>query len=49
MANNGTQIHCPHVGPTGGGKCIDVQYPTDYFSDESLYGEPAGQTFMCPS
>lgn len=48
VANDGTQIHCPHVGPTGGGKCIDVQYPTDYFSDESLYGEPAGQTFMCP-
>jgi len=40
-------IHCPHVGPTGGGKCINVPYPTDFFSDESLYGEPAGQTFMC--
>jgi hypothetical protein len=20
------QVHCPHVGPTGGGKCIDVEY-----------------------
>ncbi|KAK0702343.1 hypothetical protein B0H67DRAFT_604626 [Lasiosphaeris hirsuta] len=39
--------HCPHVGPTGGGKCVDVQYPNDYFTDESLYGQPVGETFMC--
>jgi len=24
------QIHCPHVGPTGGGKCIDVPYSEFY-------------------
>ncbi|KAK0649956.1 hypothetical protein B0T16DRAFT_326117 [Cercophora newfieldiana] len=41
-------VHCPHVGPTGGGKCINVPYPTDFFSDESLYGDPVGETFMCP-
>jgi len=40
-------VHCPHVGPTGGGKCVDVPYPTDYFSDQSLYGDPIGKTFMC--
>jgi hypothetical protein len=21
-----SQVHCAHVGPTGGGKCIDVEY-----------------------
>lgn len=40
-------VHCPHVGPTGGGKCVDVQYPDNYFADETLYGNPAGGTFMC--
>jgi hypothetical protein len=40
-------IHCPHVGPTGGGKCVQVPYPTDFFSDESLYDDPVGETFMC--
>ncbi|KAK3991122.1 hypothetical protein QBC44DRAFT_58019 [Cladorrhinum sp. PSN332] len=40
-------VHCPHVGPTGGGKCVNVAYPENYFSDETLYGEPAGETFMC--
>jgi hypothetical protein len=35
------------VGPTGGGKCVDVTYPDDYFNDESLYGDPVGKTFMC--
>ncbi|GAB1312614.1 hypothetical protein MFIFM68171_02824 [Madurella fahalii] len=39
--------HCPHVGPTGGGKCVDVEYPQDYFNDEELYGDPVGETFMC--
>ncbi|KAK3900428.1 hypothetical protein C8A05DRAFT_17269 [Staphylotrichum tortipilum] len=39
--------HCPHVGPTGGGKCVDVNYPDNYFADETLYGQPKGQTFMC--
>jgi len=41
------QVHCIHVGPTGGGKCVDVKYPENYFADETLYGEPAGETFMC--
>ncbi|AEO67925.1 uncharacterized protein THITE_2117103 [Thermothielavioides terrestris NRRL 8126] len=40
-------VHCPHVGPTGGGKCVDIAYPENYFSDEELYGQPAGETFMC--
>ncbi|KAK4163294.1 hypothetical protein QBC43DRAFT_66533 [Cladorrhinum sp. PSN259] len=40
-------VHCPHVGPTGGGKCVDVPYPENYFSDEVLYGEPTGETFKC--
>ncbi|KAK4124424.1 hypothetical protein N657DRAFT_655665 [Parathielavia appendiculata] len=40
-------VHCPHVGPTGGGKCVDVAYPKNYFSDEALYGQPTGETFMC--
>lgn len=42
------QVHCPHVGPTGGGKCVDVAYPLQYFNDQALYGEPLGQTFKCP-
>jgi len=40
-------VHCPHVGPTGGGKCVDVAYGDDYFTDQSLYGDPLGKTFMC--
>lgn len=39
--------HCPHVGPTGGGKCVDVPYGQDYFTDEALYGDPVGETFKC--
>ncbi|KAK1750370.1 hypothetical protein QBC47DRAFT_455288 [Echria macrotheca] len=42
-------VHCPHVGPTGGGKCVDVPYPSDYFSDQTLYGDPVGETFKCKS
>ncbi|KAK3389525.1 hypothetical protein B0H63DRAFT_537508 [Podospora didyma] len=38
--------HCPHVGPTGGGKCVDI--PSNaYFEDVSLYGNPLGKTFTC--
>ncbi|KAK4152410.1 hypothetical protein C8A00DRAFT_16286 [Chaetomidium leptoderma] len=40
-------VHCPHVGPTGGGKCVDVAYPENYFADEMLYDQPTGETFMC--
>ncbi|KAJ7243074.1 hypothetical protein C8J57DRAFT_1367153 [Mycena rebaudengoi] len=42
------EVHCVHVGPTGGGKCIDVEYNDVYFNDPVLFGEPAGQTFICP-
>jgi hypothetical protein len=41
------QIHCPHVGPTGGGKCVDYAYPLEYFNDQALYGDPLGKTFTC--
>lgn len=40
-------IHCPHVGPTGGGKCSEESYNTRYFNDEELFGRPAGTTFVC--
>ena len=37
-----------HVGPTGGGKCVDWPYNEGYFDDELLFGNPTGQTFICP-
>ncbi|PMD16379.1 hypothetical protein NA56DRAFT_580553 [Hyaloscypha hepaticicola] len=40
-------VHCPHVGPTGGGKCINYPYPLEYFADQALYGDPLGGTFTC--
>ncbi|KAG7001359.1 hypothetical protein G7Y79_00032g067120 [Physcia stellaris] len=41
-------VHCPHVGPTGGGKCINEPYEDGYIlSDEALFGKPAGQNFVC--
>ncbi|PPJ50226.1 hypothetical protein CBER1_07179 [Cercospora berteroae] len=40
-------IHCPHVGPTGGGKCVDINYSVDYFSDLELFGLPEGNVFTC--
>ncbi|KAI9748684.1 MAG: hypothetical protein M1815_003041 [Lichina confinis] len=43
------EIHCPHVGPTGGGKCVDKPYLEKYFDDERLFGSPAGTTFVCDS
>ncbi|QDS71543.1 hypothetical protein FKW77_005418 [Venturia effusa] len=39
--------HCPHVGPTGGGKCVDVDPNVVYNDDVELYGQK--QLFMCPS
>ncbi|KAJ7243054.1 hypothetical protein C8J57DRAFT_1726200 [Mycena rebaudengoi] len=42
------EVHCPHVGPTGGGKCIDVAYNDVFFNDQSLFGKPLGQPFNCP-
>ena len=41
-------VHCMHVGPTGGGKCVDEPYNEGYFDDEALFGQPRGQTFICP-
>jgi hypothetical protein len=41
------QVHCQHVGPTGGGKCVNLDYNDQYFQDQALYGDPLGQTFMC--
>ncbi|KAL8951846.1 MAG: hypothetical protein Q9222_002194 [Ikaeria aurantiellina] len=41
-------IHCPHLGETGGGKCVDVEYNEGYFDDQALFGEEEGQNFMCP-
>ncbi|CAL8576050.1 hypothetical protein XPA_001941 [Xanthoria parietina] len=41
-------IHCPHVGPSGGGKCVDVEYDDGYLDDEALFGKPSGQNFLCP-
>jgi len=35
-------IHCPHIGPTGGGKCIDQDWYGDNYSpffDESFFGK----------
>jgi len=41
------EVHCPHVGPTGGGKCVDFPYPLEYFNDQALYDDPLGKTFTC--
>ncbi|KAI9786480.1 MAG: hypothetical protein M1839_006940 [Geoglossum umbratile] len=40
--------HCPHVGPTGGGKCVNYNYELSYFNDQALFGDPRGETFQCP-
>ncbi|KAF8164118.1 hypothetical protein K438DRAFT_2025345 [Mycena galopus ATCC 62051] len=40
-------VHCAHVGPTGGGKCVDIEYNDGYFNDEFLYGAPLGAPFTC--
>lgn len=43
-------VHCPHVGPTGGMKCVDVPYNSYYFDDADLFlGYPEGGAFKCPS
>ncbi|KAJ7749761.1 hypothetical protein B0H14DRAFT_2982752 [Mycena olivaceomarginata] len=41
------EVHCAHVGPTGGGKCIDVAYNDVYFNDEFLFDAPLGTPFTC--
>ncbi|PQE19434.1 hypothetical protein CJF30_00009834 [Rutstroemia sp. NJR-2017a BBW] len=41
------EIHCPHVGPTGGGKCVDVKYDDVYLIDDvALFG--SNDAFRCP-
>ncbi|KAI9749501.1 MAG: hypothetical protein M4579_006846 [Chaenotheca gracillima] len=42
------QIHCPHVGPSGGDSCLDVSYAAKYEDDAELFGTPVGDTFKCP-
>ncbi|KAJ7053227.1 hypothetical protein C8F01DRAFT_1375384 [Mycena amicta] len=43
------EVHCPHVGPTGGGKCVDVDYNDVYFNDELVFGEHGAGAFDCDS
>ncbi|CAN8097467.1 unnamed protein product [Discula destructiva] len=38
-------IHCPHVGPTGGMKCVDIDYKKEYFDDQELFG--MDKPFLC--
>lgn len=41
------EVHCPHVGPTGGGKCVDVEYDAVYIDqDQTLFGALAAP-FIC--
>lgn len=41
-------VHCEHVGPSGGWKCVDVDYNQVYFEDdEALFGM-GGDAFICP-
>ncbi|KAJ7864457.1 hypothetical protein B0H14DRAFT_3107548 [Mycena olivaceomarginata] len=40
------EVHCAHVGPTGGGKCIDVEYNDVFFNDEFLFGS-SRKPFNC--
>jgi len=40
------KVHCKHVGPTGGGKCVNINYNDEYVAkDKDLFG--GGNTFMC--
>ncbi|KAJ7061662.1 hypothetical protein C8F01DRAFT_1210252 [Mycena amicta] len=41
------EVHCMHVGPTGGGKCINVHYNDAYFDDKALFGGNGQSTFSC--
>ncbi|KKY30432.1 hypothetical protein UCDDA912_g09638 [Diaporthe ampelina] len=41
-------VHCAHVGPNGGGKCVNVPYSQAYFDDEAVFGDASGETFVCP-
>lgn len=42
-----------HVGPTGGGKCVDVDFDQVYTDERTLYGDTGNGgmfsgPFMCP-
>ncbi|TGO29942.1 hypothetical protein BPAE_0009g00380 [Botrytis paeoniae] len=40
-------VHCPHVGPTGGMKCVDDDYNQGYLADDlALFG--SNDAFRCP-
>ncbi|EPS38474.1 hypothetical protein H072_7764 [Dactylellina haptotyla CBS 200.50] len=39
--------HCMHVGPTGGGKCVDWAYENRLFADAPLFGDK--YRFICPA
>lgn len=41
-------LHCPHIGPAGGGACVDATWNEKYglAADELLYGEKT--PFICP-
>ncbi|KAJ7169260.1 hypothetical protein C8R43DRAFT_982726 [Mycena crocata] len=41
------EVHCPHVGPTGGRKCIDVDYNDVYLNDQFVFDAPLGSPFHC--
>jgi hypothetical protein len=47
LAQVNPNTHCPHVGPTGGGKCVDESYNEGYFNDAELFGRPLGDVFKC--
>lgn len=47
LTNVRPEVHCPHVGPTGGGKCVDIEYSREYFDDAQLFGAPEGEVFTC--
>ncbi|KAF7311159.1 Secreted protein [Mycena kentingensis (nom. inval.)] len=39
------EVHCAHVGPTGGGKCVETHYNINYFNDVELFG--GERAFSC--
>lgn len=48
LADVNPGLHCPHVGPNGGGKCVDEGYiDGGYFADEELWGLGLGEAFRC--
>jgi hypothetical protein len=44
---NTLQVHCVYYGPTGGGKCVDIDYNTEYSTDDTtLFG--SYNASICP-